>query len=245
MDHRDQRTALVTGASGGIGAAICRSLASRGLRLAISGRRVQALTQLASELGPDTVVLPCDLSQKEQVKNLAAAAAAELGTIDILINNAGVTGVKLLMRMSDEDWERVLALDLTAPFMLTRAVISGMIRRRFGRIVQITSLVGHAGSPGQANYAAAKAGLAGMTRSIVHEVGSRGITLNCVAPGFVATAMTQELGAKLKAQLKERVPLGRMAQPQEVAAAVAFLCQDDAGYITGQTLHVNGGLYMV
>ncbi len=240
------KTALVTGASGGIGGAIARALHKAGATVAISGTRTEALEALAHDLGGDrVVVLPCDLSKPAEVDKLVPDAEARLGKLDILVNNAGLTRDQLSMRMKDEDWQAVLDVNLTAPFRLARAALRGQMKRRFGRIINITSVVGAVGNPGQANYVAAKAGLTGMSKVLAQEVASRGITVNCVAPGFIATPMTATLDEKQKAAIDARIPAGRMGAPEDVAAAVAYLASDGAAYVTGQTLHVNGGMAMI
>lgn len=245
MSDLSGKSALVTGASGGMGAAIARELHGMGANVALSGTRLQPLEALANELGDRAAVTPCNLWDGEAVAGLIGQVEAALGQCDIVVNNAGVTRDGLAMRMKDEDWDTVLAVDLTAAFKLSRAALRGMMKRRWGRIVNITSVVGHSGNPGQANYAAAKAGLAGMTRSLAAEVAARGITVNCVAPGFIATAMTDGLTDKQKDGINQRIPAGRMGTPDDIAAAVAYLASNEAGYVTGQTLHVNGGMAML
>ena len=245
MSDLSGKYALVTGASGGIGAAIARQLHGMGASVALSGTRMEPLEALAAELGDRTAITPCNLGDGETVAGLISQVEAALGQCDIVVNNAGVTRDGLAMRMKDEDWDMVLAVDLTAAFKLSRAALRGMMKRRWGRIVNITSVVGHSGNPGQANYAAAKAGLAGMTRSMAAEVAARGITVNCVAPGFIATPMTDALNDKQKNGINERIPAGRMGAPDDIAAAVAYLASNEAGYVTGQTLHVNGGMAML
>jgi 3-oxoacyl-[acyl-carrier protein] reductase len=245
MFDLEGKAALVTGASGGIGGAIARALHARGARVALSGTRAQALEALAGELGERADVLTCDLSDLSAVDALPGRAETALGQLDILINNAGVTRDQLAMRMKDEDWDQVLAVNLTAGFHLMRGALRGMMRRRWGRIVSITSIVGTTGNPGQANYAASKAGLAGMTKSLAQEVASRGITVNCVAPGFIETAMTDALGESQREKLLAAIPAGRMGSPDDVAACVVFLASDEAAYVTGQSLHVNGGMAMI
>ena len=239
------KTALVTGASGGIGAAIARALHAQGANVVLSGTRVDPLTTLAAELGERAFVCPADLKDPAAADQLITAAEAAGGPLHILENNAGLTRDMLALRMKDEDWQTVLDVDLTAPFRLCRAALKGMLRRRAGRIIQISSVVGTTGNPGQANYAAAKAGLAGMTKALAQEVGSRGITVNVVAPGFIETPMTDVLNDAQRTKLVEAIPLGRMGQPGDVAAAVAYLASDEAGWITGATLHVNGGMAMI
>ena len=239
------KTALVTGASGGIGAAIARALHGRGAVVALSGTRREALEGLAAELGERAHVCPADLREAAAADVLVAAAEAMAGPLHILINNAGLTRDMLALRMKDEDWQTVLDIDLTAPFRLARAALRGMLRRRAGRIIGIGSIVGSTGNPGQANYAAAKAGLIGMTKALAQEVASRGITVNMVAPGFIATPMTAALNEEQKAKLAQAIPLGRMGSPEDVAAAVLYLASDEAGWVTGSTLHVNGGMAMI
>ncbi|MBI1341288.1 3-oxoacyl-[acyl-carrier-protein] reductase [bacterium] len=239
------RTALVTGASGGIGGAIARTLAAQGCRVALSGTRRDALDALAADLGEGHVVAPCDLNDPDAVDALAGQAEAALGGLDILVSNAGLTRDGLLVRMKDEDWRQVIDVNLTAYFRLTRAALRGMMRRRHGRIIAITSVVGVTGNPGQANYAASKAGLIGFTKAIAQEVASRGITANCVAPGFIETAMTSGLPDAQREALLKSIPAGRLGEGADIASAVGFLASNEAGYITGQTLHVNGGMAMI
>lgn len=239
------KTALVTGASGGIGRAIARALHGAGAVVALSGTRIAPLEELAAELGGRTHVLACDLSDGEAVAALPRRAAEAMGSVDILVNNAGITRDNLLMRMSDHDWDQVIAVNLTSTMRLCRGVIRGMMKARWGRIVNISSIVGATGNPGQANYAAAKAGMVGMSKAIAAEVASRGITVNCVAPGFVETAMTDKLSEAQKAAILAQVPAGRMGEPAEIAAAVLYLASAEAGYVTGATLHVNGGMAML
>ena len=239
------RSALITGASGGIGGAIARALHARGAAVAISGTRTGPLEALAGDLGARVHVLPCDLSDAAAVEALPKAAAEAMGGVDILVNNAGITRDQLFMRMSDHDWEAVLAVNLTSTMRLARGVLRGMMKARRGRIVNISSIVGVTGNPGQANYAASKAGVIGMSKSLAAEVASRGITVNCVAPGFIATAMTDALSDEQKARIDAQIPAGRMGAPEEIAAAVVYLASDEAGYVTGQTLHVNGGMAMI
>lgn len=239
------KTALVTGASGGIGGAIARALAIRGARVGLSGTRIEVLEALAGELGEGAAVLPCDLSDPAACDGLVGAAEASLGQVDVLVNNAGLTRDGLAMRMKDEDWDLVLQVNLTSAFRLARASLRGMMKRRWGRIIGITSVVGVTGNPGQANYAAAKAGMTGMTKALAQEVASRGITVNCLAPGFIETAMTEILDENQRTRILERIPTGRMGGAEEVAAGVVYLASDEAGYVTGQTLHVNGGMTMM
>lgn len=240
------RRALVTGASGGIGREIARALAAAGARVALSGTRVGALEETAAGIASgDHPILPCNLADRDAVDKLVPAAEAALGGLDILVNNAGMTRDNLFMRMKDEEWDEVLAVNLTAAFHLTRAVLRGMMRQRYGRIIGITSVVGVAGNPGQGNYAASKAGLIGMSKALAHEVASRGITVNTIAPGYIASAMTDELNDRQKEAILARVPAGRLGTGAEVAAAAVFLASDEAAYITGHTLNVNGGMLML
>jgi len=239
------KTALITGASGGIGAEIARALHQQGAVVALSGTRREALDALAAEMGERTHVLPADLSQPEEAARLIAEAEAALGKVDILVNNAGLTKDGLAMRMSDADWEKVLNVDLAAPFRLIRAAMKFMLRRKAGRIINIGSIVGTTGNPGQANYCAAKAGLIGLTKSLAQEVASRGITVNLVAPGFIETPMTDALTDAQRADLSGKIPLGRLGTPRDIAAAVVYLAAEEAGWVTGATLHVNGGMAMI
>lgn len=239
------KKALVTGASGGIGAAIARALNGQGADIALTGRNVEALGKLAESTRGLAHVIPGDLASPEGAEAVVKAAEDKMGQIDILVNNAGLTKDGLFMRMKDEDWQAVQDVNLTAPFRLIRATIRGMMKRRFGRVVNITSVVGVTGNPGQANYCASKAGMIGMTKAMAAEVANRGITLNCVAPGFIATAMTEGLTDEQKAAISAKIPSGGMGTPEDVAACVAFLASDEARYITGQTLHVNGGMAMI
>jgi 3-oxoacyl-[acyl-carrier protein] reductase len=235
------KTALVTGASGGIGGAVARALHEAGATVGLSGTRVEPLEALAAELGSRAYVLPCNLSVAEEVEALMKRAAEAMGQVDILVNNAGITRDGLMMRMSDDDWAQVIEVNLTSSFRLCRAALRGMMKARWGRIINITSVVGTAGNPGQANYAAAKAGLQGLSKSLAQEVATRGITVNCVAPGLVETAMTEKLNDEQRARILADVPAGRMGKPVEIAAAVLYLASDEAAYVTGATLHVNGG----
>jgi 3-oxoacyl-[acyl-carrier protein] reductase len=238
-------TALVTGASGGIGGAIARQLHARGAKVALSGTRREALEGLAGELGENVVVTPCNLSDADALAQLPKDVEQALGTPDILVNNAGLTRDTLLMRMKDSDWDAVLDVNLTAAFRLSRAVLKGMMKKRWGRIVNISSVVGAVGNPGQANYVASKAGLVGMSKSIAAEVANRNITVNCVAPGFIATAMTDALNEEQRERTLAQIPAGRLGTADEVAAGVVFLASREAGYVTGHTLHVNGGMAMI
>ena len=238
-------TAMVTGASGGIGSAIAAALAGRGARVALSGTREDALRSVAERAGEGAVVLPCDLSDPAAVDGLVPRAVEALGTLDILVNNAGVTRDNLLMRMKDEEWDQVIRVNLEAAFRLCRAATRPMMKARFGRIVSITSVVGATGNPGQANYAASKGGLTAMAKAMAQELASRGITVNCVAPGFITSPMTDALPDAQKQALTARIPAGRLGEGADVAAAVAYLASREAGYVTGQTLHVNGGMAMI
>jgi 3-oxoacyl-[acyl-carrier protein] reductase len=240
------KVALVTGASGGIGGAIAIALHAQGATVVLSGTKVEALEKLASELGERAYTAACNLSDIASVEALPKAAeTAAGGAIDILVNNAGITRDNLFLRMKDEEWDQVLAVNLTAAFRLSRAVLRGMMKKRWGRIIQITSVVGATGNPGQANYAAAKAGLVAMSKSLAAEVASRNITVNAIAPGFIATAMTQVLTDDQKAAISERIPAGRMGSPTEIAAAVVYLASEEAAYVTGETIHINGGMAMI
>jgi 3-oxoacyl-[acyl-carrier protein] reductase len=240
------KTALVTGASGGIGGAIAKALHAQGATVILSGTRAEALERVKAELGSRAFTAVCNLADKVSVEALSKAAEAAAGTpIDILVNNAGITRDNLFMRMKDEEWDQVLAVNLTAAFRLSRAVLRGMMKKRWGRIISITSVVGETGNPGQGNYAAAKAGLVGMTKSLAAEVASRNITCNAVAPGFIETAMTDVLTPAQKEMISQRIPAGRMGSPAEIAAAVVFLASEEAAYVTGATLQVNGGMAMI
>ncbi len=239
-------TALVTGASGGLGSAIARALAAQGARVALSGTRAETLTALAQEIGHGALPIPCDLSDSVAVDALVPAAVTALGgRLDILVNNAGVTRDNLAMRMKDEEWASVIRVNLEAAFRLTRAAAKPMMKQRFGRMISITSVVGVTGNPGQANYAASKAGLIGMSKALAQELASRQITVNCVAPGFIASAMTDALPDAQKDALKARIPAGGLGSGDDIAAAVVYLASREAGYVTGQTLHVNGGMAMI
>ena len=239
------KNALVTGASGGIGGAIARALHAAGARVGLSGTRAGALDALAGELGDGAFAVPADLSSANGAKTLVKDAEAALGGIDILVNNAGLTRDQLAVRMSDEDWQMVLDVNLTAAFRLSRGCLRGMMKKRWGRIVSVTSIVGISGNLGQANYAASKAALIGMSKSLAQEVASRNITVNCVAPGFIDTPMTEGLSDEQKQDLTARIPAGRLGEPADVAGACVFLASDEASYVTGQTLHVNGGMAMI
>ncbi|MBM0169194.1 3-oxoacyl-ACP reductase FabG [Altererythrobacter sp. C41] len=249
MFSLEGKTALVTGASGGIGSAIAYALARQGARLALSGSNSAKLRsfreQINEEVGGDHVEITCDLSNTTQVEELIPATVDTLGKIDILVNNAGVTRDNLAMRMKDDEWDAVMRINLEAAFRLMRAAARPMMKARHGRIVSITSVVGATGNPGQMNYAAAKAGLVGMSKSLAQELASRGITVNCVAPGFIRTAMTDQLPDAQKDALNARIPMGRMGEGEDIGAAVAYLASDEAAYVTGQTLHVNGGMAMM
>ena len=238
------KNALITGASGGIGGSIAKSLHAQGATVGLSGTRVEPLEALAAELGERAYVLPCNLSDAEAVTELPKAAIAAMGSVDILVNNAGITRDNLFMRMSDDEWSSVLEVNLTSTMRLCKGAIRGMMKARWGRIINISSIVGSTGNPGQANYAASKAGVVGMSKSIAYEVASRGITVNCVAPGFITTAMTDKLNDDQKSGILMQVPAGRMGEADEIAAAVVFLASTEAGYMTGATLHVNGGMAM-
>jgi 3-oxoacyl-[acyl-carrier protein] reductase len=245
MFRLDGKPALVTGASGGMGAAIARALHAQGARVVLSGTRRERLETVAEELGEGAFVCPADLRDATEPGALIEAAEEVAGPLHILVNNAGMTRDMLALRMSDLDWQAVLDIDLSAPFRLARAALRGMLRRRTGRIINIASIVGVTGNAGQANYAAAKAGLIGMSKSLAQEVASRGITVNIVAPGFVETAMTGSLTEAQKTKLSEQIPLGRIGQPEDVSGAVAYLASDEASWVTGATLHVNGGMAML
>ncbi|MBC9176351.1 3-oxoacyl-[acyl-carrier-protein] reductase [Pseudoroseomonas ludipueritiae] len=245
MFSLEGKVALVTGATGGIGAEIARALHKQGAKVALSGTRREVLETLAAELGEGALVAPANLTDPAAPAALVEQVEGAFGKLDILVNNAGFTRDGLAMRMSDKDWSDVLEVDLAAPFRLARAAIRGMMKRRAGRIISIASIVGVTGNPGQANYAAAKAGLIGMSKALAQEVASRGITVNVVAPGFIATPMTDALNEQQKARLMERIPMGRMGEATDIAAAVAYLSSEEAGWVTGATLHVNGGMAMI
>jgi 3-oxoacyl-[acyl-carrier protein] reductase len=239
------KNALVTGASGGIGAAIAKALHGAGATVALSGTRIEPLNALAAELGDRAHVLACNLSDAEAVDALPKQAVEVMGSLDILVNNAGVTKDNLFMRMSDDDWASVVNINLTSTMRLCRGAIRGMMKARWGRIINVSSVVGTTGNPGQANYAASKAGMVGMSKSIAAEVASRGITVNCIAPGFIATAMTDKLSDAQKSGILAAIPAGRMGEADEIAAAALYLASIEAAYVTGQTLHVNGGMAMI
>ena len=239
------KNALVTGASGGIGGAIVRALHAAGATVALSGTRTEPLEALAAELGDRAYVLPCNLSDMEAVEALPKKAAEAMGSVDILINNAGITRDNLFMRMSDDEWQSVLDVNLTATMKLCKGVMRGMMKTRWGRIVNISSIVGATGNPGQGNYAASKAGMVGMTKSLAYEVASRGITANAVAPGFITSPMTDKLNDDQRGAILGQIPTGRIGEPEEVAAAVLYLASPEASYVTGSVLHVNGGMAML
>lgn len=239
------KAALITGATGGIGEEIAKSLHSQGAIVGISGRNVDKLNKLAAELGERVHILPADLSNDEAVKDLVKRADEAMGKIDILVNNAGLTRDGLSMRMSDNDWQDVLNVNLTAPFKLAQAVQRGMMKRRYGRIINISSIVGVTGNPGQCNYVASKAGMIGWSKSMASEIASRGITVNCIAPGFIATAMTDALTDDQKSAINATIPAKKMGSSADIAAAATYLASTEAGYVTGQTVHVNGGMAMV
>lgn len=239
------KTALVTGASGGIGGAIAKAMHAQGAVVGLNGRNVESLEKLGAELKDRYFVLPGALDSAESADALVKSAEEKMGQVDILVNNAGLTKDGLFMRMKDEDWQAVQDVNLTAPFRLTRAAIRGMMKRRWGRVINITSVVGVTGNPGQANYCASKAGMIGMTKSMAQEVANRGITLNCVAPGFIATAMTDALNEEQKAKINATIPAGAMGTPDDIAAACVYLASEGGKYVTGQTLHVNGGMAMI
>ncbi len=239
-------TALVTGASGGIGAAIARALVAQGAKVALSGTREDALQAVAAEIGGDTVILPCNLGEAESVDGLIPRAVEAFGgKLDILVNNAGITRDNLVMRMKDEEWDQVISVNLEAAFRLIRAATRPMMKARFGRVITITSIVGTTGNPGQANYAASKAGLVGMSKALAQELASRNITVNCVAPGFISSAMTDVLPDAQKEALLGKIPAGKLGEGSDIAAAVVYLASREAAYVTGQTLHVNGGMAMI
>ncbi len=240
-----KKNALITGASGGIGGSIAKALHAAGATVALSGTRVEPLEALAAELGDRAHVLPCNLSDFEAVDALPKQAAEAMGSVDVLVNNAGITRDNLFMRMSDDEFQSVIDVNLTSTFKLCKGVLRGMMKARWGRIINISSVVGATGNPGQGNYAASKAGMVGMSKSLAYEVASRGITVNCVAPGFIATAMTDKLTDDQKAGILTQIPTGRMGDPEEIAGGVVYLASPSAAYITGTTLHVNGGMAML
>jgi 3-oxoacyl-[acyl-carrier protein] reductase len=239
------RTALITGATGPIGGGIARILHAQGATVAISGTRREVLDRLAAELGGRVHVLPCNLADNAETEALVPSAEKAMGQLDVLVANAGVTRDNLLVQLRDEDWDQVIAINLSATFRLARAAVRGMMRRRFGRLIAVTSVVGTTGNPGQANYVAAKAGITGMIKAIAQEYAKRGVTANCVAPGFIVTPMTEKLNDKQREVIFAKIPAGRAGTVEEVASAVAFLAANEAGYVTGQTLHVNGGMAMI
>lgn len=239
------KTALVTGASGGIGSAIAKALDAQGARVALSGTRVEALETVKAGLKNDPVVLPCNLADSDAVDHLVGQAEAVLGKLDVLVANAGITKDGLLLRMKDEDWAQVLKVNLESYFRLSRAALKGMMKQRWGRIIGVTSVVGVTGNPGQTNYAASKAGMIGFTKALAQEVASRNVTANCVAPGFIASAMTEVLPEAQKQALLGRIPAGRLGQTDEISSACVYLASQEAAYVTGQTLHVNGGMAMI
>ena len=245
MYNLNNKSALVTGASGGIGSAIARKLHAAGAKVALSGTRQEPLERLAEELGERAYILPCNLSDMAAVEVLPKQAIETLGSLDILVNNAGITRDNLFMRMSDEEWQSVIDVNLTATMKLCKGALRGMMKSRWGRIINISSIVGATGNPGQGNYAASKAGMVGMSKSLAYEVASRGITVNVVAPGFIATAMTDKLADDRKEAILAQIPAGRMGAAEDIASAVAFLASDGSGYVTGSTLHVNGGMAMI
>ena len=245
MFELEGKCALITGASGGIGGSIARALYGQGAKVALSGTRIDPLKALADDLGDRAFIVPCNLSDFDAVKALPQKASEEMGGIDILVNNAGITKDNLFMRMSDDDWHQVIDINLTSTMHLMKSVMRTMMKKRFGRIINITSIVGVTGNAGQVNYAASKAGMIGMTKSFAQEIATRGITANCIAPGFIETAMTAELPENVIKNMLDAIPQGRMGQADEIAASVAFLASNEASYITGQTLHVNGGMAMI
>jgi 3-oxoacyl-[acyl-carrier protein] reductase len=237
--------ALVTGATGGIGWSVAEALHARGAKVAVSGTRAEKLEELKAKLGERIEILPCDLRDRAAVAKLAEDAEKAVGQVDVLVNNAGITHDNLFMRMKDDEWDDVIAVNLTSVFVLTRGILRGMMRRRYGRIVNIASISGVFGNPGQGNYAASKAGLVGMTKSLAREVAARGITANCIAPGFITTPMTEALTPKQIEMIAAAIPVAKFGKPEDIAAAVVFLASEEAGYITGETVHVNGGMVMI
>jgi len=245
MSDLKNKNVLITGASGGIGSAIARRLHAMGAKVALSGTRQEPLERLANELGESAFILPCNLNDMAAVEALPKQAIDALGSLDILVNNAGITRDNLFMRMSDEEWQSVINVNLTATMKLCKGALRGMMKSRWGRIINISSVVGATGNPGQGNYAASKAGMVGMSKSLAYEVASRGITVNVVAPGFIATAMTDKLADDRKEAILAQIPAGRMGAAEDIASAVGYLASDGAGYVTGSTLHVNGGMAMI
>ncbi|MGB1791965.1 MAG: 3-oxoacyl-[acyl-carrier-protein] reductase [Paracoccaceae bacterium] len=245
MSDLKNKNALITGASGGIGSAIARRLHAMGAKVALSGTRQEPLERLANELGESAFILPCNLNDMAAVEALPKQAIDALGSLDILVNNAGITRDNLFMRMSDEEWQSVINVNLTATMKLCKGALRGMMKSRWGRIINISSVVGATGNPGQGNYAASKAGMVGMSKSLAYEVASRGITVNVVAPGFIATAMTDKVADDRKEAILAQIPAGRMGAAEDIASAVGYLASDGAGYVTGSTLHVNGGMAMI
>ncbi|MDA0902513.1 MAG: 3-oxoacyl-[acyl-carrier-protein] reductase [Proteobacteria bacterium] len=245
MFNLEGKKALITGATGGIGGAIAKSLKEQGAIIGLSGTREEKLKELASQIGGNPYIFPCNLSKAEEVEALYEKAEAEMGGVDILICNAGITKDNLILRMKDEDFDQVIDINLKSTFILNRAAIKKMMRRKWGRIINVSSVVAVGGNPGQANYVASKAGMIGMSKSLALEVASRGITINCVAPGFIATAMTDALNDNQKEAILKSIPSGKMGTPEDIAASINFLASDEAGYITGQTIHINGGMLMV
>lgn len=239
------KVVLVTGATGGIGADIARDIHAQGAKLALTGRNKEKLAALKAEFGGDTEIFPADLSQDEAATNLVKAVEEHFGQLDVLVNNAGLTRDNLAMRLKAEEWQDVIDVNLTAPFKLAQACLRGMMKRRFGRIINIASVVGTTGNPGQVNYCASKAGMVGWTKALAQEVASRNITVNCVAPGFIKTAMTDILTDEQKEAINGRIPMSRIGEPKEISAAIVYLASDEASYVTGHTLHVNGGMAMV
>ena len=245
MFDLSKKNALITGASGGIGSAIAKILHSAGANVALTGTRSEPLEELASQLGANAHVLLCNLSDMTAVDALPKQAMEVLGSVDILVNNAGITRDNLFLRMSDEEWQIVIDVNMTASMKLCKGVLRGMMKARWGRIINISSVVGATGNPGQANYAASKAGMVGMSKSLAYEVASRGITVNAIAPGFITTAMTEKLNDDQKAKIMQQIPAGRMGDAKEIAAAALYLASGEAGYLTGTTMHINGGMVML
>ena len=245
MFDLNEKVALVTGATGGIGADVARALHKQGAKIALTGRNEEKLASLKSELGDNVESFPADLSAEGAAVDLVKSVEEHFGSLDVLVNNAGLTRDNLAMRMKDEDWQTVLDVNLTAPFKLAQACLRGMMKRRFGRIINISSIVGTTGNPGQVNYCASKAGMTGWTKSLAQEVASRGITINCLAPGFIATAMTDALSDDQKSVIDAKIPAGRMGSTEEIAGGVIYLASNESAYVTGQTLHINGGMAMI